>query len=91
MNGQERTAGGRIVRGLIVVIIGLIIWFSPVPAGVKERGVASSSHLCGHHRRVDSHPLAPGSHRDYRGHDDRLTEILKIGPCSRGLPIIRSG
>ncbi len=30
MNGQERTVGGRIVRGLIVVIIGLIIWFSPI-------------------------------------------------------------
>ena len=36
MNGHPLTAGSRIVRGLIVVIIGLIIWFSPVPAGVKK-------------------------------------------------------
>lgn len=36
MNGQERKAGSRIIRGLIVVIVGLIIWFSPIPAGVKK-------------------------------------------------------
>ena len=36
MNGQERSVGARIVRGIIVIIIGLIIWYSPVPAGVKK-------------------------------------------------------
>jgi DASS family divalent anion:Na+ symporter len=36
MNGQERSAGARIVRGIIVIIIGLIIWYSPAPAGVKK-------------------------------------------------------
>jgi len=36
MNGQERSVGARIVRGSIVVIIGLLIWYSPVPAGVKK-------------------------------------------------------
>ncbi len=36
MNGQERSAGARIVRGIIVIIVGLIIWYSPVPAGVKK-------------------------------------------------------
>ena len=71
MNGQQRKGVPPLVRGLIVMAIGLIIWFSPVPAGVKERGVASFGHFRGHHRRVDSHPLAPGSHGDYRGHDDR--------------------
>ena len=35
MNGQERSVGARIVRGIIVIIIGLLIWYSPVPAGVK--------------------------------------------------------
>ncbi len=35
MNGKEHDARGRIKRGLIVVIVGLVIWFSPVPAGVK--------------------------------------------------------
>jgi DASS family divalent anion:Na+ symporter len=36
MNGQERSVGARIGRGIIIVIIGLIIWYSPVPAGVKR-------------------------------------------------------
>ena len=36
MNGQERSVGARIGRGIIIVIIGLIIWYSPVPAGVKK-------------------------------------------------------
>ncbi len=36
MNGQERSVGGRIIRGIIVILIGVIIWFLPVPAGVKK-------------------------------------------------------
>jgi DASS family divalent anion:Na+ symporter len=36
MNGKEPKASSRIIRGLIVVVIGFIIWFSPVPAGVKK-------------------------------------------------------
>ena len=36
MNGKEPKASSRLIRGLIVVVIGLIIWFSPVPAGVKK-------------------------------------------------------
>jgi divalent anion:Na+ symporter, DASS family len=36
MNGQERSVGARIVRGIIIIIVGLLIWYSPVPAGVKK-------------------------------------------------------
>jgi len=36
MSGQERDQRGKIIRGLIVVLIGVIIWFSPIPAGVKK-------------------------------------------------------
>lgn len=36
MSSQERRVGARILRGLIVVLVGLIIWYSPVPAGVKK-------------------------------------------------------
>ncbi len=35
MNGLERDVGSSIKRGLIVILVGIIIWFSPVPAGVK--------------------------------------------------------
>jgi DASS family divalent anion:Na+ symporter len=37
MNGKERDVGGAIKRGLIVIIVGVIIWFSPMPAGVKPQ------------------------------------------------------
>ncbi len=36
MNGQERTVRASIIRGIIVIAVGLVIWFSPVPAGVKK-------------------------------------------------------
>ena len=36
MNGGQPDMGSRIKRGLIVVIIGIIIWYSPVPIGVKK-------------------------------------------------------
>ena len=36
MNGQQRKGVPPLVRGLIVIAVGLIIWFSPVPTGVKK-------------------------------------------------------
>jgi divalent anion:Na+ symporter, DASS family len=36
MNGQERDLKGKILRGIIVVLVGLVIWYSPVPTGVKK-------------------------------------------------------
>jgi divalent anion:Na+ symporter, DASS family len=36
MNEQGKTAGVRVFRGILVLLVGLIIWFSPVPAGVKK-------------------------------------------------------
>jgi len=36
MNGKERNIGGRILRGIIVIVVGLIIWYLPVPVGVKK-------------------------------------------------------
>ena len=36
MNGGGRDVRSRIIRGLIVVIIGIVIWYSPVPTGVKQ-------------------------------------------------------
>jgi DASS family divalent anion:Na+ symporter len=35
MNGQERSVGGRVIRGIIVILVGLVIWYLPIPAGVK--------------------------------------------------------
>jgi len=35
MNGQKQNVASRVLRGLIVIIIGVIIWCSPMPSGVK--------------------------------------------------------
>ncbi len=35
MNGQKNNLASMIKRGLIVIVIGLVIWYSPVPAGIK--------------------------------------------------------
>jgi len=36
MNGKERDMKGQIARGVIVLLVGIIIWYLPVPAGVKK-------------------------------------------------------
>ncbi|MCJ7496077.1 MAG: anion permease, partial [Deltaproteobacteria bacterium] len=36
MNGQERSVGGRVIRGMIVLLVGVVIWYLPVPTGVKQ-------------------------------------------------------
>ncbi len=36
MNEQGKNVGVRVFRGILVVLVGLIIWYSPVPAGVKK-------------------------------------------------------
>jgi DASS family divalent anion:Na+ symporter len=35
MNGKERNLGGSLIRGIIVILVGVVIWFLPIPAGVK--------------------------------------------------------
>jgi len=36
MNGKEHNLRGRIIRGILVILVGVIIWFLPIPAGVKK-------------------------------------------------------
>ncbi len=36
MNGKERNTGAALLRGIIVILVGVIIWYLPVPAGVKN-------------------------------------------------------
>ena len=71
MNGQERDVGSRIKRGLIVVIIGLIIWYLPRAGWSQTRSLASPGHLRGHHFRADPRSSPHGSGSHYWGDDDR--------------------
>ena len=36
MTGQERDLRGKIIRGVIVILVGVIIWYLPIPSGVKK-------------------------------------------------------
>jgi DASS family divalent anion:Na+ symporter len=84
MNGQERTAGGRIVRGLIVVIIGLIIWFSPVPTGVKKEAWHLLAIFVATIVGLILTPLPQGAMVIIGVMMTGLTETLKIGPMLSG-------
>ncbi len=84
MNGQERTAGGRIVRGLIVVIIGLIIWFSPIPTGVKKEAWHLLAIFVATIVGLILTPLPQGAMVIIGVMMTGLTETLKIGPMLSG-------
>ena len=36
MTGQERELRSKIIRGIIVILVGVILWYLPIPAGVKK-------------------------------------------------------
>ncbi|HYB21655.1 MAG TPA: anion permease, partial [Thermodesulfobacteriota bacterium] len=36
MTDQGQDVKARVIRGILVVLVGAIIWFLPVPAGVKK-------------------------------------------------------
>jgi len=84
MNGQERTSGGRIVRGLIVVIIGLIIWFSPVPAGVKKEAWHLLAIFVATIIGLILTPLPQGAMVIIGVMMTGLTDTVKIGPMLSG-------
>jgi DASS family divalent anion:Na+ symporter len=39
MNGKERSATSQLIRALIAIAVGLIIWYWPAPAGVKKEAM----------------------------------------------------
>ena len=84
MNGQGPTAGSRIIRGLIVVIIGLIIWFSPAPARVKKEAWHLLAIFVSTIVGLILTPLPQGAVVITGVMMTALTGILKIGPVLSG-------
>ncbi len=39
MNGKERSGTSQLIRALIAIAIGLIIWYWPAPAGIKKEAM----------------------------------------------------
>ena len=84
MNGQERDVGSRINRGLIVVIIGIIIWYLPVPAGVKKEAWQLLAIFVATIFGLILTPLPMGAVVIIGVMMTTLTGTLKIGPALSG-------
>jgi len=84
MGGLEKSTNARLIRGVIVIVIGLIIWYSPVPAGVKQEAwhllAIFVATICG----LILNPLPMGAMVIIGVMMTTLTGVLKIGPALSG-------
>jgi DASS family divalent anion:Na+ symporter len=84
LNENEQKMGSRIFRGIIVIAIGLAIWFSPVPVGVKPQAwhllAIFIATICG----LILSPLPMGAVVIIGVMMTAFTGILKIGPALSG-------
>jgi DASS family divalent anion:Na+ symporter len=84
MNGKERKAGGRIIRGIIVILVGFIIWYLPVPAGVKPEAWHLLAIFVATIVGLILTPLPMGAVVIIGVMMTTLTGVLKIGPALSG-------
>ncbi len=84
MNGKERDLHGRVLRGIIVILIGFIIWHLPIPAGVKKEAwhllAIFVATICG----LILTPLPMGAVVIIGVMMTTLTGTVKIGPALSG-------
>jgi DASS family divalent anion:Na+ symporter len=84
MNGQERNIGGRIIRGIIVIVVGVVIWYLPVPAGVKKEAWQLLAIFVATIVGLILTPLPMGAVVIIGVMMTTLTGVLKIGPALSG-------
>jgi DASS family divalent anion:Na+ symporter len=84
MNGQERGAGARIARGIIVIAVGLIIWYLPVPVGVKKEAWHLLAIFVATIFGLILTPLPMGAVVIIGVMMTTFTGVLKIGPALSG-------
>jgi len=84
MGGPERSTNGRLIRGIIVIVIGLIIWHSPVPAGVKQEAWHLLAIFVATIFGLILSPLPMGAIVIIGVMMTTLTGVLKIGPALSG-------
>lgn len=82
--GTEHNVGSRIKRGLIVVIIGIIIWYSPIPTGVKPEAWHLLAIFVATIFGLILTPLPMGGVVILGVMMTALTGVLKIGPVLSG-------
>jgi len=84
LNGNDQKVGSRITRGMIVIAIGLAIWFSPVPVGVKPQAWQLLAIFIATIFGLILSPLPMGAVVIIGVMMTTLTGILKIGPALSG-------
>ncbi len=84
MNGKEHSVRGRIIRGILVIIVGLIIWFLPVPAGVKKEAWHLLAIFVATIFGLILGPMPMGAVVIIGVMMTALTGVLKIGPVLSG-------
>ncbi len=84
MNGQERSGGGQVIRGIIVILVGVVIWYSPVPAGVKKEAWHLLAIFVATIVGLILTPISMGAVVILGVMMTVLTGVLKIGPALSG-------
>ena len=84
MNGQERSVGGQLMRGIIVLLVGVVIWALPVPAGVKKEAWQLLAIFVATIFGLILTPLPMGAVVIIGVMMTGLTGVLKIGPMLSG-------
>ena len=91
MNGQERSGGGQVIRGIIVILVGVVIWYSPVPTGVKQEAWHLLAIFVATIVGLILTPISMGAVVILGVMMTALTGVLKIGPALQDSPTIRYG
>ena len=84
MNGQERSGGGQVIRGIIVILVGVVIWYSPVPTGVKPEAWHLLAIFVATIVGLILTPISMGAVVILGVMMTALTGVLKIGPALSG-------
>ncbi len=84
MNGKEHNVRGRMIRGILVVLVGVIIWFLPVPVGVKKEAWHLLAIFVAAIFGLILSPLPMGAVVIMGVVMTLITGVLKIGPALSG-------
>jgi DASS family divalent anion:Na+ symporter len=84
MNDQGKNVSGRLIRGVLVILVGVIIWNLPIPAGVKPDAWHLLAIFVATIFGLILSPLPMGAVVIIGVMMTTLTGILKIGPALAG-------
>jgi len=84
MNDQGKNMSGRLIRGILVILVGVIIWNLPIPSGVKPEAWHLLAIFVATIFGLILNPLPMGAVVIIGVMMTTVTGILKIGPALAG-------